>query len=94
MIKTAIRVQFQECGGIVTVITLGNRLHMEFGFTDRDHAVMALAAVTENLLVIIERYDGESLRRMTSLAVVAGRHMRGRFARCRCKAFIVAIHAI
>ena len=94
MIKTAIRVQFQECGGSVAVITLCNRLYMEFGFTDRDHVIMALAAITENLLVIIERYDGETLRRMARLAVVTGCHMRRRFARRRGKAFIVAIHAI
>ena len=94
MIKTAVRVQLQERGGIVAVVTLGIRLYMELGFTDRDHAVMALAAGAKHLQVVIKRNDGDSLRRMTGLAVIAGTHMRGRFARCRGKAFIVTIHAI
>ena len=75
MIKTAIRVQFQERRGIVAVVTLAIGRRMELGFSNRDYTIMALATGTKDLIMIIERNDGKTLRRMAGLAVVAGRHV-------------------
>jgi hypothetical protein len=52
MIKTAIGSKREKADSVVTVITLSLRCDMKLGFTNRQHAVMASAAITKNLKMI------------------------------------------
>lgn len=72
MIEAAVRVQGQEAGGIVAVITLGVGRRMKFGFTDGQNAVMALAAITKHFLVIDIWNDVKTQRGMAGFAHAAG----------------------
>jgi hypothetical protein len=81
VIEAAVRSQFKETDGIVAVITFCGRRHVELGFTDGRNAVMALAAITKNFLVISKGDNSSALRCMAGLAQITGGDVIGRFAR-------------
>ena len=54
---------------------------MKRGFTDRQHAIMASAAVAKYFLVIDKSNDVESQRSMTGLAHTAGGDVIRRLSR-------------
>ena len=72
MIESTVRSQLKKTGGIVAVITLEDRWHMEFGFTDRQNAVVAFAAVAKRFLMVDKRDYVKTKRGMTGLAHTTG----------------------
>ena len=58
--------------GIVAVVAFGLGFDVKVGFSDGQYAIVAFAAVTENLLVVNKSGLGESQRGMAGLAHIAG----------------------
>ena len=52
MIETTVRFQHQEMGSVMAVVTFGVRRRMEFGLTDGQYTVVAIAAVSEYFQMI------------------------------------------
>ena len=52
MVIAAIGFQFQEAGCVVAIVTFQFSCHVPFRFTNGGHAIMAVAAITENFSVI------------------------------------------
>ena len=75
VIEAAVRQELQKVAGIVTRVALGLRWGMELRHSDGLGAVVASAAVAEDILMIHEGNEVEALRRMTGLAGIVGCQM-------------------
>jgi len=75
VIEAAVRQELQKVVGIVARVALGLRWSMELRHTDGTRAVVASAAIAEDILMVHEGDDVKGLWRMTGLAGIAGRKM-------------------
>ena len=80
MVKGAIRVQIQEGGGVMTLITLTRGRLMEFGFTDGDSVIVTGATDVKNLLVIYCRQQIKPEGGVTALTQVSSRGVHAYFS--------------
>ena len=94
MIKTAVRIKLQKCDGIVAAVAFGFSWLMKLGFTDCSNAIVTLAAVSSNFLMVGKRDNAESLWRMTGLARVTGGNVIRRLSWNRAEVIVMTIHAI
>jgi len=94
MIKTAVRFQLQKMGGIVAVIAFSIRRCMKLGFTNGQFAIVTLAAISKNFLMICKGDNVKSLRRMTGLTRITGSDVSQRLTRNRTEIIVMTIHAI
>ena len=79
MIKTAVRVQRKETGGVVAVVAFSAGGQVRTGFTYRQNPVMASAAIAKYFLMIDKRDNVETQGGMTGLAHIAGGDVIRRF---------------
>jgi hypothetical protein len=79
MIEFTVRSQLKKTGGIVAAITLEDRRHMEFGFTDRQNTIVACAAIAKHFLMVDIRNYVKTKRGMTGLARTTGSDVILRF---------------
>lgn len=81
VIELTVRAEFEKTGGIVAVVALGAGRLVKLRFANRDHTVMALAAVAKHFLVVDEGNDVKSQRGMAGFAAAGGRDVVQRLAR-------------
>ena len=67
---------------------------MKLGFTDCSNAIVTLAAISENFLMVGKRDNVESLGGMTGLAGVTGGNVIRRLTWNSTEVIVMAIHAI
>ena len=67
---------------------------MKLGFTDCSNAIVALAAISSNFLMVGKRNNVESLWRMTGLAHVTGGNVIRWLTWNRTEVIVMAIHTI
>ena len=96
MIKTTVRFQFQEMGGVVAVVAFSVRRRMKLGLADGRYAVVAFAAISIYFQMINKVDVGKSCWRrcMAGRARVTGRDVIQRFARNLIKLIVVTVHAV
>lgn len=96
MIEAARQIKVQETAGVVAVVALGVSGGVEYGFSDRGNAVVATAAVAENLLMVHEIYTDESLRAgaVAGDTVVAGGNVALHFRRDRGEIAAVTVRTV
>lgn len=94
MIKAAVRIKLQKCDGIVAAITFGFGWLMKLGFTDCSNAIVTLAAISNNFLMVCKRDNVESLWSMTGLARVTGGNVIRRLAWNSTEVIVMTIHTI
>lgn len=96
MIKTTVRFQFQEMGGVVAVVAFSVRRRMKLGLTDGRYAVVAFAAISIYFQMINKVDIGKSCwcRCMTGRAPVTGSDVIQRFTRNRTKLVVMTVHAV
>ena len=80
VIKAAVWQTLEKTRGVVARVALGLRWGMESRHTDGQGAIVASAAIAEDILMIHEGDEIEALRRMAGLAGIVGRHMTQRLS--------------
>jgi len=78
----------------VAVIAFGFRWLMKLGFTDCSNAIVTLAAIPENFLMVGKRDNVESLGGMTCLARVTAGNVIRRLSWNSAEVIVMTIHAI
>ena len=94
MIKTAVHVDIHESGCVVAVIAFSGRLDVMVRFSDGQHTVVALAALSKHLQVISKAGNIKPEGGMAGLAHVRGGEVIRRFSHDRRIPAVVTIRAL